>query len=87
MKKIGFTINEIPFFGRRLKKLFHILFQSKIYHDAGLMRAGKPIYAGYLQIEKILSKYIGWNIIIKANKPEKQQSDNNQLNKFVFDKK
>ena len=69
MKKRGFNINEIPFFGRRLKKLFMRFRNASYYHDAGIMRVGVPIYAGYLPIEKKLEKYIGWNIFISAKKP------------------
>jgi ubiquinone/menaquinone biosynthesis C-methylase UbiE len=70
MKKVGATLNEIPFFGRRLKKFFMRYRQTTLYHDAGIMRVGEPIYAGYLPIEKKLEKYMGWNIDITATKPK-----------------
>lgn len=71
MKKVGATINEIPYFGRRLKKFFMQYRNTTLYHDAGMMRVGRPIYAGYLPIEKKLEKYMGWNIDITATKPKK----------------
>lgn len=70
MRKKGFTINEIPYFGRRLKNYIRRVSKAKLYHNAGLMRVGKPIYPGYLKIEKILSRFIGWNTIVTADKPK-----------------
>tara|TARA_B100000768_G_C11276451_1_gene376212 strand:- start:1548 stop:1733 length:186 start_codon:yes stop_codon:yes gene_type:complete len=59
----------VPFFGRRLKKFFMKFRTTKLYKDAGIMRVGAPIYAGYLPIEKKVEKYIGWNLDITGVKP------------------
>ena len=69
IKKVGATLNEVPFFGRRLKKFFMKFRTTKLYKDAGIMRVGAPIYAGYLPIEKKVEKYIGWNLDITGVKP------------------
>ena len=72
MKKKGATLNEIPFFGRRLKKIFMQFHKRTLHHDAGIMRVGKPIYSGYLPIEKNLKNIlVGILILLRLNRKRK----------------